>query len=139
MGFETLDESSDSEVMNDINMTPLIDVMLVLLIIFIITIPVINHAATIDLPRVSNAPAPVTTDTVQIGVDAEGSYFWNGQPVSQSTLEVRLRDSALESPQPSVHVQGDRGTRYEKIAWLLSCAQQQGVRTISFVTNPISQ
>ncbi|GAB1387507.1 biopolymer transporter ExbD [Melaminivora sp.] len=134
MAFGTQDEAD--EVMNEINMTPLVDVMLVLLIIFIITVPVMKHAVPVDLPRASNQEERVKPDTIRLSVTADGSYHWNESSVSDAELESRLRAEALKEPQPDLHIRGDKEVRYERVAQAMSAAQRAGVRKIGFVTDP---
>ena len=99
MSFGSFD--NDDEVMSEINMTPLVDVMLVLLIIFIITIPVINHAVKIDLPRASNKPDDAKPQSVNVEINAEGQVFWNNQPVDEATLQADIAQAAQQQPQPA--------------------------------------
>ena len=134
MAFGTQDEPD--EVMNEINMTPLVDVMLVLLIIFIITIPVMKHAVNIDLPRASNQPQVSKPETVRLSVDANGSYFWNEGRIADADLVPMLKTEAAKEPQPELHIRGDKDVRYERVAQAMSAAQQAGVRKIGFITEP---
>jgi biopolymer transport protein ExbD len=134
MAFGTQDDTDD--VMNEINMTPLVDVMLVLLIIFIITVPVMKHAVNIDLPRASSTPQDTKPETVRLSVDAQGRYFWNEQQVPEADLEPRLQAAAALNPQPELHLRGDKEARYEKVAQALAAAQRSGLRKIGFVTEP---
>src|SRR4051812_1659390 len=114
MAFGTQDDTSD--VMNEINMTPLVDVMLVLLIVFIITVPVMKHAVNIDLPRAENHAQDTRPYTVRLAVDAEGSYYWNEAKIADAELESRLQAEATHDPQPELHIRGDKAVRYEKVA-----------------------
>ena len=134
MAFGTQDDSD--EVMNEINMTPLVDVMLVLLIIFIITVPVMQHAVTVDLPRASNQPEITKPETIRLSVDASGAYFWNAEPISDDALVPRLVQAAAQSPQPELHIRGDKSVRYERVARAMAAAQRAGVRKIGFITEP---
>ena len=134
MAFGTQD--STDEVMNEINMTPLVDVMLVLLIIFIITVPVMKHAVSVDLPSAVNQPELIKPETVRLSVDAEGAYFWNGDAVADADLEKNLRAEAAKDPQPDLHINGDKAVRYERVAQAMAAAQRAGVRKIGFVTEP---
>jgi biopolymer transport protein ExbD len=104
MAFGTQDDTDD--VMNEINMTPLVDVMLVLLIIFIITVPVMKHAVNIELPRASSSPQDSKPQTIHLLVDAQGQYFWNEQPVAENDLEGRLQAEAARDQQPELHISG---------------------------------
>ena len=124
------------EVMSEINMIPFIDVMLVLLIIFIITVPVMKHAVNVDLPRAVNQPELITPETVRLSVAAEGDYFWNGAPIDDSELTSRLQAEAAKEPQPELHINGDKAVRYERVAQAMAAAQRAGVRKIGFITEP---
>ncbi len=134
MAFGTQDDAD--EVMNEINMTPLVDVMLVLLIIFIVTIPVMKHAVSVELPRASNQRQQDKPQTIQLSVDAQGRYFWNEAAVSDEELPARLAAEAGKDPQPELHLRGDRNVRYERVAQAMAAAQQAGLRKIGFVTDP---
>jgi len=134
MAFGTQDDAD--EVMNEINMTPLVDVMLVLLIIFIITVPVMKHAVPVDLPRASNEREVVKPETIRLSVTADGKYHWNETAISDEELEPRLQAEARKDPQPDLHIRGDKDVRYERVAQAMSAAQRAGVRKIGFVTDP---
>ncbi len=134
MAFGTQDEPD--EVMNEINMTPLVDVMLVLLIIFIITVPVMKHAVNIDLPRATNQPQDVKPQTILLTVDGQGAYFWNEAIVPDDELATRLQAAAKQEPQPELHIRGDKAVRYERVAQAMAAAQLAGVKKIGFVTEP---
>ncbi|WP_394788121.1 ExbD/TolR family protein [Rhodoferax sp.] len=134
MAFGTQDEPD--EVMNEINMTPLVDVMLVLLIIFIITIPVMKHAVNIDLPRATNQVQDVKPETIRLSVDAEGKYFWNENQVADADLVPMLQAEAAKEPQPELHIRGDKNVRYERVAQAMAAAQQTGIKKIGFITEP---
>jgi biopolymer transport protein ExbD len=134
MAFGTQDDTD--EVMNEINMTPFVDVMLVLLIIFIITVPVMQHAVNIDLPRATNQPEAIKPETVRLSVDASGAYFWNAEPVSDEALQTRLVAAAAQVPQPELHIRGDKAVRYERVARAMAAAQRAGVHKIGFITEP---
>ena len=137
MAFGTQDEPD--EVMNEINMTPLVDVMLVLLIIFIITIPVINHAVKVDLPRATNTPNDPKPQNINVTIDASGKVFWNQVEVDQATLENNISLAAKQQPQPELHLRADREVRYERVAKAMSAAREAGVRKIGFITEPDSK
>jgi biopolymer transport protein ExbD len=134
MAFGTHDDTDD--VMNEINMTPLVDVMLVLLIIFIITVPVMKHSVAVDLPRASSTPQDAKPDTIRLSVDAQGRYFWNEQPLAEEQLLPRLQAEARRDPQPELHLRGDKDARYERVAQALAAAQRSGLRRIGFITEP---
>jgi biopolymer transport protein ExbD len=126
----------DSEAMSEINMTPLVDVMLVLLIIFIITIPVINHSVKIDLPRAINQPNQVKPQTINLAIDTDGRVYWNGFVIDESTMKARIADAAREEPQPELHLRADRKTLYERVAQVMAAAQAGGLNKIGFITDP---
>ena len=134
MAFGTQDDADD--VMNEINMTPLVDVMLVLLIIFIITVPVMKHSVNVDLPQASNQPEDIKPETVRLSVDASGQYHWNEALLSDDELTPRLQAEAAKTPQPDLHIRGDKEVRYERVAQAMAAAQRAGVRKIGFVTEP---
>jgi biopolymer transport protein ExbD len=134
MAFGTQEDTDD--VMNEINMTPLVDVMLVLLIIFIITIPVMKHSVNIDLPRATNHPEDAKPEVVRLSVDAQGSYWWNENKVDDKELPALLGKAAAQNPQPELHIRGDKDVRYERVAQAMAAAQQAGVRKIGFITEP---
>ncbi|MBI3532222.1 MAG: biopolymer transporter ExbD [Curvibacter sp. PD_MW3] len=134
MAFGTQDDTD--EVMNEINMTPLVDVMLVLLIIFIITVPVMKHAVNVDLPQATSQQEQIKPETVKLSVDASGAYFINENKVSDETLPALLQAEAAKNPQPDLHIRGDKNVRYERVAQAMAMAQQAGLRKIGFITEP---
>ncbi|WP_153159451.1 biopolymer transporter ExbD [Zoogloea sp. 1C4] len=136
MNFGSSDFDDDGEVMSEINMTPLVDVMLVLLIIFIITVPVINHAVKLDLPKASSQPEQIKPEKVQVSIKADGSLSWNGETVAAEALEPRLAAAATREPQPEIHLQVDRQAQYDHVAQLLSAASRHGLGKVAFVTDP---
>ena len=133
MSFNSYD---DQQEMSEINMTPLVDVMLVLLIIFIITVPVLKHAVNVDLPRATNTPQTVKPETLTLSVDADGGYFLNQTRVSDTELAVQLQQAAAQNPPPDLHIRGDKAVRYERVAQAMAAAQQAGVKKIGFITEP---
>jgi biopolymer transport protein ExbD len=134
MAFGTQDNSD--EVMNEINMTPLVDIMLVLLVIFIITIPVMQHAVHVELPRASNQANTAKPETIRLDVDASGAYFWNDASIQESDLAAKLAAAASAEPQAELHIRGDRAVRYERVARVMAAAQRAGVKKIGFITEP---
>ncbi|MFM7698574.1 MAG: ExbD/TolR family protein [Limnohabitans sp.] len=133
MAFGTQDNTD--EVMNEINMTPLVDVMLVLLIVFIITIPVMKHSVNIELPRASNQPQEAKPQTLHLTVDAQGRYFWNDNLVDDTQLQSLLAQASAKQPQPPLHIRGDRAVRYERVAQAMAAAQRAGMTQIGFITD----
>ena len=134
MAFGTMEEIDD--VMNEMNMTPLVDVMLVLLIIFIITVPVMKHAVNIDLPRATNIVQDTRPETIRLSVNADGAYFWNEQKIENAELPALLKSGAAKTPQPDLHIRADKAVRYERVAGALAEAQKAGIRKIGFITEP---
>ena len=128
-------EQSD-EVISEINMTPLVDVMLVLLIIFIITVPVLTHSVNVDLPRASNQPTDLKPQTVQLAVTANGDVFWNEDKLDAAALTARLKTAAAISPQPEIHLRGDKAVPYEHVVKTMAAVQQAGILKLGFVTEP---
>lgn len=135
-GMQDAGSDSDAEVMNEINMTPLVDVMLVLLIIFIITVPVMKHAVNVELPTASSQPEQVKPETLQLSVDAQGAYFLNQSLVASDALSGVLQAEAAKDPQPELHIRGDKAVRYEFVAQAMASAQQAGLRKIGFISEP---
>jgi len=125
----------EDEPMMDINMTPLIDVMLVLLIMFIITIPVMTHAVKLDMPRASNAPSMTEPVVINLEIDFDGTVLWNGTPVDIESLEGYFRREASLEPQPELHIRPSKRARYDVVARVLASAQRNGMRKIGFVGN----
>ncbi|MBU2278641.1 MAG: biopolymer transporter ExbD [Gammaproteobacteria bacterium] len=130
------DFDNNDEVMSEINMTPLVDVMLVLLIIFIITVPVLTHSVEIDLPRASNQPNELKPTTVQLAVDAAGEVYWNESKVTATELTAKLTAAAAANPQPEIHLRGDRTVAYEHVVKTMAAVQQAGILKLGFVTEP---
>ena len=129
-------QNDNDDVMAEINMIPFIDVMLVLLIIFIITVPVIKHAVNIELPQASVNKVQDKPENVRLSVDAQGQYFWNDQRVDDADFAQRLAAVAAQEPQPELHIRGDKAVRYERVAQAMASAQRAGVRKIGFITEP---
>ena len=130
-------DDSDPEVMVDINTTPLVDVMLVLLIIFLITIPVVTQSIAMSLPKENNIARQTKPENIEISVNRDGDVFWNNQPVGDSeALFQRLKKVAVLNPQPEVHIRGDARSNYEAVARVLYACQQAGITRIGFVTEP---
>ncbi|MBA4194648.1 MAG: biopolymer transporter ExbD [Comamonadaceae bacterium] len=134
MAIGTQDDSG--EVLAEINMIPFIDVMLVLLIIFIITVPVIKHSVNVELPQASVERVQDKPENIRLSVDAQGQYFWNDQPLADADFEARLAQTAAQEPQPELHIRGDKAVRYERVALAMAAAQRAGVRKIGFITEP---
>ena len=138
MAFGMQDSAADldGDMMNEINMTPLVDVMLVLLIIFIITVPVMKHALHVELPRATTQPQTVKPDVNQLSIDAQGDYFWNQRPITPEALEPLLQHEAEKLPQPELHIRGDKAARYEFVMTAMAQARQAGLKRIAFISEP---
>jgi biopolymer transport protein ExbD len=128
--------TADTPPMSEINVTPMVDVMLVLLIIFMITAPLITHKIAIDLPQAAATKNPDKPDIVTLSIDADGKMYWNDQPVTEDEWKVRVRSSALKNPQPELHLRAEKTTQYQKLAEVMADAQGAGMAKIGFVTNP---
>jgi len=128
---------SDDDFNPEINTTPLVDVMLVLLIIFIMTIPVMNHAIKIDLPRASDQPDAVKPQNIDLSIDAQGKIYWNTEVIDMNQLNLRIAAEAKKQPQPELHLRAERTTQYEKVAQVMAAAQTGGLSKIGFVTEPV--
>jgi biopolymer transport protein ExbD len=110
--------------------------MLVLLVIFIVTAPLLTHAVKVDLPKASSAPSLTKPDNVQVAIDGAGQVYWNGEAVAPKALTEQLRGAAALSPQPELHLRADRTTPYEKVAEVMSASARAGLTRIGFVTEP---
>ena len=129
--------SEDTDVLSEINITPLVDVMLVLLIIFIITIPVITQSVKVELPKAANQATVTKPENINIAVDKEGNVYWNTAlvPTPEALLE-RLKSIAVQVPQPEIHVRGDRMTKYEHVGRVMVLCQRAGIAKVGFITEP---
>jgi biopolymer transport protein ExbD len=127
----------DDQPLSAINTTPLVDVMLVLLIIFLITVPVITQSVKVDLPKAANIPTQTKPENVNIAVDADGNVYWNTGlvPTSDALLE-KLKAVAVMDPQPEIHVRGDKHTKYEHIGRVIVLCQRSGIQKVGFITEP---
>ena len=129
----------DDDFNPEINTTPLVDVMLVLLIIFIITIPVMNQSVNIDLPRTSSQPVQPKPESINLAIDAQGRMYWNEESVDIAQLNARITQAAKKNPQPELHLRAERTTQYEKVVQVMAAAQNGGLEKIGFVTDPQSR
>jgi biopolymer transport protein ExbD len=136
MAFGGFAKSGEAAPMAEINMVPFIDVMLVLLVIFIITAPLLTHAVKVDLPKASSTPNVTKPDNIQIAIRAAGEVYWNGEQVEPSQLAPRMAAAAKLDPQPELHLRADGTTPYEKVAQVMSTAAKAGLVKIGFVTQP---
>lgn len=135
MAFGGFNDNKQPGPMADINVTPMVDVMLVLLVIFIITAPLLTHAIKLDLPQAQSAPAEEKPETITLSIDAQGSVYWNNDRVAQEELAPRLAQAAQLQPQPELQLRADKATRYEIIAQVMSAAQSNGLTRMGFVTD----
>ena len=127
----------EDEVVSAINTTPLVDVMLVLLIIFLITIPVVTHTVAMSLPKETNIARQTKPENIEISVNKDGDVYWNARPVPDNeALFQRLKEIAVLVPQPEVHIRGDEKARYESIGRVVFACQHASILKISFVTEP---
>ncbi|WP_321873444.1 ExbD/TolR family protein [Burkholderia ubonensis] len=129
-------QDDSDEVIANINTTPLVDVMLVLLIIFLITIPVVTHTIPLALPKETVQPLQTTPKSVEIAVNRDGQFFWGETHVDGPALLAKLKDISQMSPQPDVHVRGDESTRYEFIGRVITACERSGIAKVSFITEP---
>ena len=129
--------ASEDDVISAINTTPLVDVMLVLLIIFLITIPVVTHTVPVKLPSEVNQPYKTKPENINLAVDKEGKMFWNEREVADTNaLLEKLKTIAVMEPQPELHIRGDQETRYEYIGKVIFTAQRAGIAKVAFITEP---
>jgi biopolymer transport protein ExbD len=136
MSFGSFSNSEPDDVMSEINMTPLVDVMLVLLIVFMITVPVIQHAVKLDLPQASNRVNDLQPSHVNITIRSNGIIHWNDMPLGPTQLQQHIATAVHQHPQPELHLYAERHTPYEKVAQVMAAAQQGGIQRIGFITNP---
>jgi biopolymer transport protein ExbD len=136
MAMSVGQDGDEDEVMSNINTTPLVDVMLVLLIIFLITIPVVTHTVPLQLPKETIQPLQTTPKSIEIAVNKDGDFFWNETHVDAQTLLDRLKTASVQTPQPEVHVRGDQNTRYEFIGRVITACERAGIAKVSFITEP---
>jgi len=136
MAFGNFDANVDGEPMADINVTPMVDIMLVLLIIFIVTAPMLSHAVKIDLPRASTAPQMEKPDSIRLALSDAGDLYWNDRLVGDAETQRLLAEAARREPQPEVHLRADRTTRYERLAEVMAHVHNAGIAKLGFVTLP---
>ena len=139
MAFGTFNAHRQQSLMADINVTPMVDVMLVLLVIFIISAPMFTHAVKLDLPRAQAAAAPQPPKSVTLAIDAGGAIFWDDALLAASELDTRLEQAAAQAPQPDLLLRADKDTRYEVVAQVMAAAQSKGLTKLAFVTDPAKE
>ena len=136
MAFGGFNKGGEGSPMAEINMIPLIDVMLVLLVIFIVTAPLLTHAVKLDLPKASSQPNLTKPEHISLAIDADGGLFWNGERIDRHTLRERLAAAGPQRPQPEIHLRADRAARYQSIAEVMADAANAGMGRIGFVSEP---
>ena len=135
MAFGTFDKDDFQAPMAEINTTPLVDVMLVLLVIFLVTAPMLTQAIKLELPN-ETATQIADEKPVTLSIDASGNYYWNDAPVSVEALNQRLQSAAAANPKPAIHLRADKQATYEKVSHILAAAQAHGLTNIGFITQP---
>ena len=136
MAMGSFDGRSQPAPMAEINVVPLVDVMLVLLVIFIVTAPLLTHSVRIDLPKASSSANITKPEHIEFGIREDGDLFWNGEKLTLADLGPRLAAAAQRQPQPELHIRADRNARYESVALVMSVAAKAGLTRIGFVTDP---
>jgi biopolymer transport protein ExbD len=136
MAMGSFDPRGHQGPMAEINVIPLVDVMLVLLVIFIITAPLLTHSVKIDLPKASSTPNITRPDHIEFGIRENGVLYWNGAPVTRQEMAARFGEAAQKQPQPELHIRADRFAHYESVAQVMSAAAKAGLQRIGFVTDP---
>lgn len=139
MAFGSMNHNGRQAPMNEINVVPLVDVMLVLLIIFIITAPLLTHSVKIDLPKASSEPNITQTERVELAIREDGSLFWNGNPVVFEQLAQRFAATVAKAPESELHIRADKMAHYEQVARVMSTAAKAGLTRIGFITDPSEQ
>ena len=136
MAFGSFKSGADSAPMAEINMIPLIDVMLVVLVIFIITAPLLTHAVKIELPKAASQANLTRPDPIALSVDGAGQMYWNGERIERAQLTQRMAAAAAVEPQPELHLRADRTTQYQALAEVMAAAGRAGLTRIGFVSDP---
>lgn len=136
MGLGTLGANGGGRPMSEINIIPLVDVMLVLLVVFIVTAPLLTHAVKLDLPQASSRPNAGKTERIEIAVQSDGRIHWNGEPVDLPTLAQRAAALGAAAPETEIHLKGDERVPYGEMARTLSALARGGLTRIGFVTQP---
>jgi biopolymer transport protein ExbD len=136
MAFGGFERTEGGSPMSEINIIPLVDVMLVLLVIFIITTPLLTHAVKIDLPKTSSNPNLTKPENIHFTIDADGGLYWNGESIERSEMTVRMRAAGAQRPVPELHLHADREARYGVLADVLAEASKSGLTRIGFVSQP---
>lgn len=138
MGGNQFSAGEHTQPMSEINTTPLVDVMLVLLVIFIITAPLLTHAVKINLPQATSQPIEDKPEVISIAINDLGQLYWNDMLLVEGELKQKLIQVAEQEPQPELHIRADKGTRYQVLAEVMADAQNAGVTKLGFVSEPKS-
>jgi biopolymer transport protein ExbD len=136
MGMNIPSGEAEDQLNATINTTPLVDVMLVLLIVFLIAVPVAAKVKKVELPNVENTPTLTKPENIVITVDPDGNSYWNANPISKDELLRRLKAAGPQKPQPEVHIRGDLNTRYEYVGRVVAYCQRSGIVRVGFLTEP---
>ncbi len=136
MSFGAFGKEAGFKPLSDINTTPMVDVMLVLLIIFMVTVPLLTHTVPVKLPKAGSGIAEEKPGSVDLSVDAKGLVYWDNKQVNDDGLAAKLKEAALKTPQPEVRLRADRESRYAVIAHIISTAQGAGLSRLGFLTEP---
>jgi biopolymer transport protein ExbD len=136
VAFGSFNKSGNTAPMAEINVIPLVDIMLVLLVIFIITAPLLTNAVKIDLPHASSQTNLTKPDNIQLAIDADANVYWNGEKLDRTTMIARMQSVGKAEPVPEVHLHADRNTRYETLADVMAEASKAGLSRIGFVSDP---
>jgi biopolymer transport protein ExbD len=136
MSFNVQNDQNEDSIMSEINMTPMVDVMLVLLIIFIITLAVIQQAVTVDLPKANSVRNEVKPESVQVSIDAKGQIYWNSTPVTLKAYNENADKASQEDPQPEINLRADKSVQYDYVAKVLAASKRAGLTKLGFITEP---
>ena len=139
MAFGKLSDDGGGQPQSEINMIPLIDVMLVLLIVLMITAPLLSNAVKVDLPQASSSPEDIKNNDIKLALKASGELFWSGEAISREVLELRLQNAAKQQPVPELHIHADRNLDYGKVADIMALSSRSGVSKIAFVSEPTGE
>jgi biopolymer transport protein ExbD len=139
MAFASFDSKKTNTPMSEINMVPLIDVMLVLLIIFMLTAPLLTQSVKLDLPKANAQANNSPADKVEFSIDAAGALFWNGVPITRGAAAARFVMESQKQPQPEIHLRADQNAAYRSIAQTLADASKAGLSKVGFITEPDAQ
>jgi biopolymer transport protein ExbD len=137
MAFGSFDRKSSSQPMSEINMVPLIDVVLVLLVIFIVTAPLLTNAVKLDLPKATSSPDIQKPEKIEFAIDPTGSLFWNGQRLSREDTVKKFAEAGAKRPQPEVYLRADQNVAYRYVAEMLADASKAGLSKVAFVSEPV--